>query len=92
WVSTLMLEDLILRLHEVAECAVVGIPDPRWDERPLALVVLRGGASLDPAMIRAHLAGFVAEGLIPKYALPERIEQVEAIPKTSVGKLDKKAI
>lgn len=92
WVSTLMLEDLILRLHEVAECAVVGIPDPRWDERPLALVVLRVGARLDAAKIRAHLAGFVAEGLIPKYALPERIELVEAIPKTSVGKLDKKAI
>jgi fatty-acyl-CoA synthase len=52
--------------------------------------VLRAGAALDAAGLQAHLAAFAAQGLISKYGVPERIVFVEALPKTSVGKLDKK--
>jgi len=90
WISSLALEDLIQRHPAVAEAAVIGVPDPKWTERPMALVVLRAGAALDAAELQAHLAAFAAQGLISKYGVPERIVFVEALPKTSVGKLDKK--
>ena len=92
WVSSLDIEDLILRMPQVAEVAVVGMPDERWGERPVALVVPKPGASLTLEAIRAHVGDFAAKGLVSRYAIPERVHFVEAIPRTSVGKLDKKAI
>ena len=94
WVSSLDIEDLILRVRGIAEVAVVGIPDDKWGERPIALVVVKGDASTIPteSMIRNHVAEFAAKGTVSKYAVPDRIHFVEAIPKTSVGKLDKKVI
>jgi fatty-acyl-CoA synthase len=94
WVSSLDIEDLILRVPGVGEAAVVGIPDDKWGERPVALVVLKAGNAAAPTeeAIRRHVADFAGKGTISKYAVPDRVYFVDAIPKTSVGKLDKKVI
>jgi fatty-acyl-CoA synthase len=94
WVSSLDLEDIILRVPGVAEVAVVGIPDERWGERPIALVVVRPVQGEPPteAAIRRHVDDCVQRGAISKFAVPDRVHFVDAIPKTSVGKLDKKVI
>ena len=93
WVSSLDLEDLILRLAGVAEAAVVGMPDEKWGERPVALVVRKAGAeALSAGSVRDHVAAQSAAGAVSRYAVPDRVIFVEAIPKTSVGKLDKKLI
>jgi len=92
WVSSLAIEDIILRLPQVAEAAVVGLPDERWGERPHALVVLKKDCAVTVEAVREHVAGFAAAGTISRYAVPDRVLFVDAIPKTSVGKLDKKVI
>ncbi len=92
WISSLELEDLILKHPAVAEAAVVGVPDPKWGERPLALVVVKPGQDLEAATVRAWLKDFADRGVISKWGIPERVVFVEAIPKTSVGKLDKKVM
>jgi fatty-acyl-CoA synthase len=71
----------------VLEAAVVGVPDPRWDERPLACVVPCEGADPDPAELRRFLADRVA-----RFWLPERWAFIDEVPKTSVGKFDKKVL
>ena len=92
WLSSLELEDLISRHPAVREVAVVGVPDPQWGERPFALLVLRDGQALDARQLKEHLKPFVEEGHINKWAIPSQIALVTDIPKTSVGKLDKKRI
>ena len=92
WISTIELENLISKHEAVAEVAVVGVPDERWDERPLAMIVPCADAELDLAKVQQHLQQFVEQGEIAKWAVPERIVLVEALPKTSVGKIDKKVI
>ncbi|MDS4021939.1 MAG: fatty acid--CoA ligase [Candidatus Competibacter sp.] len=92
WISSLELEDLILKHPAVAEAAVVGIPDPKWGERPLALVVAKPNQPADEAAIRAWLKDFADQGIISKWGIPDRVLFVDSIPKTSVGKLNKKAM
>ncbi|WP_031303533.1 fatty acid--CoA ligase [Pseudomonas sp. EGD-AK9] len=92
WISSLDLENLISQHAAVASVAVVGIPDAQWGERPLALVVCAPGASLDQAAIEVHLQQFVDSGQINKWAIPRQIRFVADIPKTSVGKINKKLI
>jgi fatty-acyl-CoA synthase len=93
WVSSLELEDIILRAPGVAEVAVVGVPDEKWGERPIAVVVRQSNASAPTeTAIREHVAEFADRGAISRYAVPVRVHFVDAIPKTSVGKLDKKVI
>lgn len=92
WLSSLELEDLISRHPVVREVAVVGIPDPQWGERPFALLVLREAQALDAKGLKEHLIPFVELGHINKWAIPSQIAIVTDIPKTSVGKLDKKRI
>ncbi|MFI8745312.1 fatty acid--CoA ligase [Pseudomonas sp. NPDC077186] len=92
WISSLELEDLISRHPAVREVAVVGVPDPQWGERPFALLVLRDGQALDAKGLKEHLKPFVEQGHINKWAIPTQIALVTEIPKTSVGKLDKKRI
>ncbi|MFN8204833.1 MAG: long-chain-fatty-acid--CoA ligase [Solirubrobacteraceae bacterium] len=87
WISSVELENAIMAHPAVAEAAVIGVPDDRWGERPLACVVVRPGATLDAAQLRVHLSGRVA-----KWWIPERLEPIEEVPKTSVGKFDKKAL
>ena len=87
WVSSVDLENQMALHPDVFEAAVIGIPDPRWEERPLVLVVPRPGAKLEPAALRAFLEGKVARFWLPEYfAFPSEL------PKTSVGKIDKKEI
>jgi fatty-acyl-CoA synthase len=92
WISSLELEDLILKHPAVAEAAVVGVPDPKWGERPLALVVAKSGQEVEATAIRAWLQDFADRGVISKWGIPDRVLLVDAIPKTSVGKLDKKVM
>jgi fatty-acyl-CoA synthase len=92
WVSSLELEDLISRHPAVAEAAVIGVPDSRWGERPLALVVAKPGVDVETDHIRKHLNEFAIQGRISKYAIPERVIFVDMIEKTSVGKINKKLL
>jgi fatty-acyl-CoA synthase len=93
WVSSIEVEDVLSRHPDVAEAAVIGVPDPRWGERPLALVVPRPGAAApDEAALRAHVAAAAETGALSRYAVPDSVLVVDAIEKTSVGKLDKKAL
>ena len=87
WISSVELENALMAHPSVAEAAVIAIPDPKWDERPLAAVVLKPGASASTDDLREFLA--------PKFAkwwLPDRFEFVAEIPKTSVGKFRKTAL
>ncbi len=87
WISTLELESAILTHPAVREAAVIAAPDKRWGERPLACVVLRPGQSVTPEELRAHLSG-----LVVKWWLPEQWAFVDTVPRTSVGKHDKKLL
>ena len=94
WVSSLEIEDILSQHPTVSEAAVVAIPDQRWGERPLALVVLKAAAaeSVTPQLLKEHVAHYAATGLISKYAVPDTILLIDAIPRTCVGKVDKKAL
>ncbi len=92
WVSSLQLEDILAEHPCVGEVAVIGVKDVRWGERPMAIVVARTGHPADAAALRAHVMARVEQGVISKFALPDRIEFVDAIARTSVGKLDKKVL
>ncbi|MGW0960164.1 long-chain fatty acid--CoA ligase [Streptomyces gelaticus] len=88
WISSVELENALMAHPDVAEAAVVAVPDERWGERPLATVVLKEGAIADYEALKDFLA---ASG-IAKWQLPERWTVIAAVPKTSVGKFDKKVI
>jgi fatty-acyl-CoA synthase len=92
WVSSLQMEDLITQCPGVAEAAVIGVKDDRWGERPLALVVKSGGGALTDEAVKSHLKQFADRGVISKYGIPEKILFVDSFPKTSVGKINKKAL
>lgn len=94
WVSSIELEDIISQHEGVNEVAVVGIPDEKWGERPLAIVVVDEGAKgkVTEEDIRAFCMTFVEKGVIPKYGIPSKIIMNAEIPKTSVGKISKKDI
>jgi fatty-acyl-CoA synthase len=87
WISSVDLENAIMGHPAVAEAAVIGIPDPKWDERPLATVVVRAGATVTVEELREFLADKVA-----KWQLPENWAFITEVPKTSVGKFDKKVL
>ncbi len=91
WITSLELENLLSLHPQVAEAAVIGVPDEKWGERPLAIIVPKGDAPAADDLV-AHLKQYAAEGVITDWAVPERYEFVEALPKTSVGKIDKKAL
>ncbi|MFE7856121.1 long-chain fatty acid--CoA ligase [Streptomyces sp. NPDC057403] len=90
WISSVELENALMSHPEVAEAAVVAVPDEKWGERPLATVVLKEGSTADFETLRAFLASDACK--IAKWQLPERWSIVEAVPKTSVGKFDKKVL
>jgi fatty-acyl-CoA synthase len=94
WVSSIEVEGLVAELSGVQECAVVAVTDEKWGERPMAFVVGRAGNPLSAEGIREHLLRYVEAKRISKYAVPEpeRIAFVAEIPKTSVGKVNKKAL
>jgi fatty-acyl-CoA synthase len=94
WVSSIEVESLIVELQGVQEAAVIGVKDEKWGERPMAFVVCKPDAGLKAEAIRAHLMRHVESNRISKYAVPEldRIAFVPEIPKTSVGKINKKVL
>jgi fatty-acyl-CoA synthase len=87
WISSLAIEHALADHPAVLEAAVVGVSDPRWEERPLVVVVLRPGRSATAEALRESLSGRFA-----RWQLPERWSFVDAVPRTSVGKFDKQAI
>ena len=87
WISSVELENCLVAHPDVVEAAVVGVPDERWQERPLAVVVARQGVSVTAEQLRTFLADKVV-----RWWLPERWTFADEIPRTSVGKYDKKAI
>jgi fatty-acyl-CoA synthase len=94
WVSSLDIENMLSQIEGVAESAVVGFPDARWGERPHALIVPKPDyqTTLTPEGIKAAFEAKVAAGEINKWYVPDHIKFVAEIPKTSVGKIDKKRI
>ncbi|MEU6833051.1 long-chain fatty acid--CoA ligase [Nocardia beijingensis] len=87
WISSVDLENAVIGHPAVAEAAVIGVPDEKWDERPLVAVVLAEGAEAKPEELRDFLADKFA-----KWQLPERWTFIAEVPKTSVGKFDKKRL
>jgi len=87
WISSVDVENMIMAHPDVLEAAVIAVPHPKWVERPLACVVPRPGVALTPAKVLDFLRPQLA-----KWALPDEVVFIEAVPKTSVGKFDKKVL
>ncbi|HEV7968987.1 MAG TPA: long-chain fatty acid--CoA ligase [Candidatus Acidoferrales bacterium] len=87
WISSLDLENMLMEHHAVKEAAVIGVPHPKWQERPLAVVVLNEGAQADSAELREFLSAKFA-----KWQLPDAFVFAKEIPRTSVGKFRKMAL
>ncbi len=87
WISSVELENEVMAHPGVFEAAVIGVPDPKWDERPLVVMVAGEGTRPEPAELVEFLSTRVA-----RWWLPERWAYVESLPKTSVGKFDKRAL
>jgi fatty-acyl-CoA synthase len=94
WISSLALEDILSRHSAVSEAAVIGVPDNKWGESAMALVVPKPDFKdkVTEEELKVFFKRFVDEGIIPKYGIPKRILLVDAIAKTSVGKLNKKEL
>ena len=87
WISSVELEGALMGHPDVVDAAVIGVPDERWQERPLAVVVIRPASSASVDDLRDYLATRVA-----RWWLPERWSIVSEVPRTSVGKYDKKVL
>ncbi len=94
WISSLELEDIIHKAPGVKEVAVIGVKDEKWGERPAALIVRDDDAAeaATEASIKAHVGKVADTGLISKFAVPQMILFVAELDRTSVGKIDKKAL
>jgi fatty-acyl-CoA synthase len=87
WISSVDMENLLMGHPAVAEAAVIAVPDEKWDERPMAIVVLKDGTEATPDELREHLSSNFA-----KWQLPERVEFIDEIPRTATGKFKKTAL
>jgi len=94
WIVSLELENLLSLQEDVLEAAVIGVADEKWGERPLAVLVPAQGAEerITAEAMQEHLQKYVADGVITKWAVPEHYVFVEELPRTSVGKIDKKVL
>jgi fatty-acyl-CoA synthase len=94
WISSLTLEDIISQHEAVSEAAAIGVPDEKWGERPLVLVVLKEDykGKVSEQDFKDFFMKFVDSGEIPKYGVPNKVEIVDEIAKTSVGKINKKEL
>ena len=87
WISSVELENEIMGHPKVAEAAVIGVPHPKWSERPLACVVVKPGEDAHQGEVLEFLDGRVA-----KWWLPDDVVFIDEVPKTSVGKFSKKTL
>jgi fatty-acyl-CoA synthase len=92
WVDSIQLEELVATTPGVVEAAVVAIPDPKWGERPLAVIVVAPNLQVTLEQINSPVEQAIAEGRITRYAKLGRFEIVDHLPRTSVGKIDKKLL
>lgn len=95
WISTLTLEDAVSQFKPILECAVIGIPHARWDERPCACIALKPGETATAEDVRAHLEKFADEGKIEKWWIPDLPDGyffVDAIPHNYIGKIEKNVL
>lgn len=92
WMSSLALEDMIGSYPGIVDVAVIGVPDDKWGERPFALVVAKVENSITEEQLKTHMQSYVDKAVINKWAIPDNFVFVTDIPKTSVGKINKKRI
>jgi fatty-acyl-CoA synthase len=92
WISSLEVEDLIATYPGVAEVAVIGLPDEKWGEKPLALIVRKPESEINEKELIQHIRGFVDKGIISKQIILLKLQFVEAIDKTSIGKVNKRLL
>ena len=92
WVDSIQLEELVATAAGVIEAAVVAVPDPQWGERPLAVIVIASNAAPTLATINAPVVRAIADGLMTRYAKLATFEILDQLPRTSVGKIDKKQL
>jgi fatty-acyl-CoA synthase len=92
WIDSVLLEELVGRADGIEEASVVAVADQRWGERPVAFVVARPGIVLTLEMLNAPVVDAIACGAITRYAKLDRFEVVDRLPRTSVGKVDKRAL
>jgi fatty-acyl-CoA synthase len=87
WIASQSIENRLMNHPSVREAAVIGVPDPKWSERPLAVLAFKEGQSATPEVLRA----FVNE-IFPKFWAPDEFVIVDSLPRTSAGKFDKRAL
>jgi fatty-acyl-CoA synthase len=93
WVSSAALEACAMAHPFVAEAAFIAVPNDRWGERPVGVIVPRNPEqTVTLEMIQTHLAPYIESGSLSRYALPDAIIALPSLPKTSVGKVNKKAL
>jgi fatty-acyl-CoA synthase len=94
WVSSLDLENFLSQHEAVLESAAIGVPDEKWGERPIMIVTLKPEYKdkVTADDLKQFMKQFAEAGRLPKYGVPDRYEFIDMIPKTSVGKLDKKVL
>lgn len=92
WVDSIQLEELVATASGVAEASVIAVPDVKWGERPLAVIVPKAGASPTLDMLNVPVERAIAQGAITRYAKLDRFTTIDALPRTSVGKIDKKVL
>src|SRR3546814_13914337 len=88
WVDSIQLEELVATAEGVAEASVIAVPDPKWGERPLAVIVAKADAIPTLEIINAPVERAISSGEIPRYAKLDRFRIVDQLPRTSVGKID----
>ncbi|MEO8723508.1 MAG: hypothetical protein ABI395_08310 [Sphingobium sp.] len=92
WVDSIQLEELIATVPSVVEASVIAVADDKWGERPLAVIISRPGTAPTLAEINAPIDRAIQSGVITRYARIDRFVVIESLPRTSVGKIDKKAL
>jgi fatty-acyl-CoA synthase len=92
WVSSLEIEDLLATYQGISEVAVIGLPDQKWGEKPLALVVKKTDTEVSEKELLQHIRGFIDKGIISKQLVLLKIKFVDGIDKTSVGKINKRLL
>lgn len=92
WIDSIHLEELVATTAGVTEASVIAVPDVKWGERPLAVVVPKPGVTLTLAMLNVAVEQAIVQGTITRYAKLDRFITIGALPRTSVGKIDKKLL